>query len=114
MVSRSAFTQLRYSTALLLLTTALMLVVLLSPVIGVALAPFEGGAAIAGGAAWLAMSLAYLPMVRFYRLGLPWALTLPFAAVLFLAMTWSSAVGYWRGTQASWKNRSYDRSLVQR
>jgi hopene-associated glycosyltransferase HpnB len=114
MVSRSAFTQLRYSTALLLLTTALMLVVLLSPVIGVALAPFEAGAAIAGGAAWLAMSLAYLPVVRFYRLGLPWALTLPFAAVLFLAMTWSSAVGYWRGTQASWKNRSYDRSLVQR
>ena len=25
-------------------------------------------------------------------------------------MTWSSAVGYWRGTRASWKARDYGRS----
>jgi hypothetical protein len=24
-----------------------------------------------------------------------------------LAMTWSSALNYWRGTRATWKNRSY-------
>jgi hopene-associated glycosyltransferase HpnB len=116
MVSRSAFTQLRYSGALLLLTTALMLVVLLLPVAAVMAAPFGCGLlpALTGGAAWVAMSLAYSPVARFYRLRPAWALTLPFAAALFLAMTWSSAFRYWRGSPARWKNRSYDRSLAQR
>jgi hopene-associated glycosyltransferase HpnB len=116
MVSRSAFTQLRYSVALLLLTAVSMLVVLVAPVASVAAAPLDAGApaALAGVAAWLAMSAAYLPVVRFYRLSAPWALTLPLAGALFLAMTLSSAVAYWRGAHAHWKNRSYDRSLVQR
>jgi hopene-associated glycosyltransferase HpnB len=116
MVSRSAFTQLNYSSALLLLTSVLMLVVLLAPVAAVVAALPGGGAtpALVGAAAWLAMSAAYLPAVRFYRLSPPWALTLPLAAALFLAMTWTSAFGYWRGSHASWKNRSYDRSLAQR
>jgi hopene-associated glycosyltransferase HpnB len=116
MVSRSAFTQLRYSTALLLLTTLVMLVVLAAPVLSVALAPIGAGvtSALVGLAAWAAMSAAYSPLVRFYRLAPPWALTLPFAAALFLAMTWSSAVAYWRGAHARWKNRSYDRSVAQR
>lgn len=116
MVSRSAFTQLRYSTALLLVTTALLLIVLLSPVVAVAVAPFVGVAALAGigGLAWLAMSAAYWPVVRFYRLPAVWALTLPVAAALFLAMTWNSAWRYWRGTRATWKNRDYDQALEQR
>ena len=113
MVSRSAFTQLRYSIALLLLTTVLMLAVLLAPVAAVASAPFGAAPAVVGAAAWLAMSTAYSPVVRFYRLSAPWALTLPFAALLFLAMTWSSAMAYWRGTHGRWKSRSYDRSLAQ-
>ncbi len=115
MVSRSAFTQLHYSNTLLLLTSVLMLVVLLAPVAAVAAALPGGGAtaALVGAAAWLAMSAAYLPVVRFYRLRPPWALTLPLAAALFLAMTWTSAFGYWRGSRARWKNRSYDRSLAQ-
>jgi len=114
MVSRSAFTQLRYSSALLLVTTALMLAVLLAPAAGVASLALGGSAAaIIGAAAWLAMTAAYSPVVRFYRLSPPWALTLPLAASLFLAMTWSSAFAYWRGTHGNWKSRSYDRSLAQ-
>jgi hopene-associated glycosyltransferase HpnB len=115
MVSRSAFTQLRYSLALLVVTTVLMLAVLLAPVAAVAAAPFGTGAASAatGAAAWLAMSAAYSPVVRFYRLGLAWTLTLPLAAALFLAMTWTSAVAYWRGAHGRWKRRSYDRSLAK-
>jgi hypothetical protein len=38
-------------------------------------------------------------------------LTLPLAAGLFLAMTWSSALNFWRGRRASWKARDYGRSL---
>ena len=113
MVSRSAFTQLRHSSVLLLTTTLLMLVFLLAPVVAVALAPCAGaGPAAAGAIAWLAMSLAYAPVVRFYRLRSAWALTLPAAAALFLAMTWSSAFAYWRGSHSRWKNHSYDRSLA--
>ncbi len=114
MVSRSAFTQLRYSNALLLLTSLLMLVMLVAPVAAV-VALAAGGAALplVGAAAWIAMSAAYFPVVHFYRLRPYWALTLPVAAALFLVMTWTSAVRYWRGSHGNWKNRSYDRSLAQ-
>ncbi|HEY3517240.1 MAG TPA: glycosyltransferase [Gammaproteobacteria bacterium] len=111
MVARSAFTQLRYSVSWLLLATALMIVTLLTPVAGV----IAGAAAadwrlgLTAGAAWLAMTAAYWPVVSFYRLPAAWAATLPVAAALFLAMTWSSAIGYWRGTRARWKARDYGR-----
>lgn len=111
MVSRSAFTQLRYSTAWLLAATALMVLTLLVPVAAlvVGVAAGEPVAAAAGGAAWLAMAAAYRPVVQFYRLPALWAATLPAAAALFLAMTYDSAVRYWRGTRASWKSRDYGR-----
>jgi len=54
-----------------------------------------------------AMGAAYLPTVRFYGLPGAWVLTLPFAAVLFLAMTVSSALNYRRGLRARWKGRDY-------
>jgi hopene-associated glycosyltransferase HpnB len=111
MVARSAFTQLRYSPWWLLLATALMLVTLLAPLAGLVVAAAAGDLrlALTAGAAWLALAAAYWPVVSFYRLPAPWALTLPAAAALFLAMTWSSAVRYWRGTRASWKARDYGR-----
>jgi hopene-associated glycosyltransferase HpnB len=112
MVSRSAFTQLRYSTGWLLGATALMVVTLLAPVAGIVVGGVaaEPRLALTAGAAWLAIAAAYWPVVSFYRLPAVWALTLPVAAALFLAMTWSSALGYWRGTRASWKARDYRRS----
>jgi hopene-associated glycosyltransferase HpnB len=116
MVTRSAFTQLRYSTLLLLLATLSMIVTLLVPVASVlaAVALAEPRLAALALGAWLAMSAVYWPVIRFYRLSATWALTLPIAGVLFLAMTWSSALGYWRGTSASWKNREYDTSIGRR
>jgi len=111
MVSRSAFTQLHYSTALLALASVLMAVTLLAPVAGVALGVVAGDArlvALAAGA-WLALAAAYWPVVRFYGLSSAWAATLPIAASLFLAMTWHSALRYWRGTGAQWKARDYGR-----
>jgi hopene-associated glycosyltransferase HpnB len=132
MVSRSAFTQLKYSAALLLVTTLLMAAVLIAPAVGAARAvlgvavapgsfapPAEGwlAALAAPGSlaafAWLAMSAAYWPTVRFYRLAPAWALTLPVAGALFMAMTVSSALSYWRGTRATWKNRSYERGKAE-
>ncbi|HLF11518.1 MAG TPA: glycosyltransferase, partial [Gammaproteobacteria bacterium] len=105
MVSRSAFTQLRYSLPLLVLVSVLILLVFVAPLAGIA---SGSSTAVLGCGAWLAMCLAYLPIVRFYRLPAAWALTLPLAGTLFLAMTWSSAANYWRGTRATWKNRAYE------
>jgi hopene-associated glycosyltransferase HpnB len=111
MVARSAFTQLRYSPWLLLLATVLMVVTLLAPIAGVAVgvAAEDWRLALTAAAAWLAIAAAYWPVVSFYRLSPPWAATLPAAGALFLAMTWSSALGFWRGTRARWKARDYNR-----
>jgi hypothetical protein len=54
-----------------------------------------------------AMMAVYIPVVRFYGLPWAWALTLPLAGLLFLAMTITSALNYWRGMRAQWKSRSY-------
>lgn len=109
MVSRTAFTQLRYSLVLLLATTAVMTILFAAPLVALI-----GGASAApvllGGLALAAMATAYAPVVRFYRLPLSWTLSLPVAAMLFLAMTLSSAIACWRGTRATWKDRAYESS----
>jgi hypothetical protein len=61
-----------------------------------------------GLTAWLLMSLAYLPMVRFYRLSWLWAPTLPLTAVFYMGATLHSAVRYWSGAGGSWKGRVQD------
>jgi hypothetical protein len=89
-----------------------MALTLLAPVAGVVagIVGAEPRLLATAAGAWLALSAAYRPVVSFYGLPVVWAATLPLAAALFLAMTWSSAVGYWRGTRASWKARDYARS----
>jgi hopene-associated glycosyltransferase HpnB len=100
MVARTAFTQLRYSVALLLLCTALMTVLFWLPLVG--MFGDTGYAAVFAG-----MTLSFLPTLRFYGLSLFWALLLPLTATLYLAMTWSSALRYWRGERSRWKGRVY-------
>jgi hopene-associated glycosyltransferase HpnB len=105
MVTRTAFTQLRYSLGLLILVTALMLVVFVAPWVGVTTGRPWGRIAGIGGI--VAMSAAFWPVVRFYRLSPAWVATLSVAALLFLAMTIESAIRYWRGIRAEWKGRTY-------
>jgi hopene-associated glycosyltransferase HpnB len=106
MVSRTAFTQLNYSVALLLVVALAMLTIFLGPLVAPILEPRLGVLA-ASALAIAAMAAAYLPTVRFYDLPWGWSLTLPVAGVLFLAMTLSSALNYWRGVRARWKSRAY-------
>ena len=103
MVARSAFTQLGYSTAVLLVVTVLFALSYGLPFL-----------LLAGAATWrlgllalVAMMLSYLPMLRYYHMRLAWALLLPIGAVLYLGMTWSSAIRYWRGVRSRWKDRTY-------
>jgi hopene-associated glycosyltransferase HpnB len=107
MVARTAFTQLRYSGWLLAACTLLMLLAFAAPI--VCLWAPQTSAQIAGFCALCTLCISYLPVLSYYGLSPLRALTLPLAALLFLAMTWSSALRYWRGTRSSWKGRSYVR-----
>jgi hopene-associated glycosyltransferase HpnB len=103
MVARSAFTQLYYSTALLLLVTAVFAAAYWMPLAAL-FVPGAQGLALVGLAA---MMLAYWPTLRYYGMSPLWLLLAPLGATLYLAMTWSSAIRYWRGVRSRWKDRVY-------
>ncbi|MBB3104711.1 glycosyltransferase [Azomonas macrocytogenes] len=103
MVARSAFTQLGYSTWLLLAVTMIFGVAYGGPFALLSLPLAWPWALIA----WAAMTLSYLPILRYYHMSPLWALLLPLSAAFYLGMTWSSAIRYWRGVRSRWKGRVY-------
>jgi len=103
MVSRSAYAQLCYSPVLLLATVLGMLLVYIAPI---AALPLGGLAALAGALAWAAMTIAFQPMLHFYRLSPFWGLALPVIALFYTAFTVDSAVQHWRGRGGMWKGRA--------
>ena len=106
MISRTAFNQLRHSWWRLAAALLGLLVTYLAPP---ALA-FSPAPAIAGcaAAAWVLMTLCYLPMVRFYRLTPLYALLLPAVALFYAGATLHSAVRYALGRGGQWKGRAQD------
>ncbi len=108
MVARTAFTQLRYSSGLLLLCTVLMLIIFVVPVYGVwSRAP---AVRLSSALSLGLMFITYSPVLSYYGRTRWWLPTLPVAAALYLAMTWTSALRFWRGERSRWKNRVYERS----
>lgn len=107
MIARTAYAQLQHSPLLLAGTVLGLAVTYLVPP---ALVLASGSAAWLAGTAWLAMSLAYLPMVRFYRLAPLWAPLLPGIALVYLAATLDSARRHWQGAGGEWKGRVQWRS----
>ncbi|MBI3444307.1 MAG: glycosyltransferase [Magnetospirillum sp.] len=105
MISRSAFTQLRHSPLLLAGTVLAMLVVFVAPPL---LALRNGGGASTGALAWAAMTIAYYPIIRYYRLWPFWALALPLVSLFYLGATLHSAWMYWQGKGGEWKGRLQD------
>jgi hopene-associated glycosyltransferase HpnB len=106
MISRTAFNQLRHSYLLLAVTLLGLCITYLLPL---ALLVSGGALSIAcGAAAWALMCIAYWPIVRFYRLPLPWALTLPAVAMFYAAATAHSALQYALRRGGSWKGRLQD------
>jgi len=105
MVARTAFAQLRYSLVILLPCTFVMILVYQVPVVMVA----SSNSLIRHLAliSLAIMFLTYVPILRFYNRSAAWALALPLVAALFLAMTWTSAIRYWRGERTRWKGRVY-------
>jgi hopene-associated glycosyltransferase HpnB len=107
MISRTAFTQLRYSPVLLAATVAGMALVWLVPVYGASFA--AGYARLAGIAAFGLSIVSYQPTLRRYGRNPLWALALPLIALFYAAATIGSAIDHWRGTGATWKSRAYPR-----
>jgi len=106
MVARSAFTQLFYSNLLLMVVTFVMLSMFVMPWLILAF-DVDGWTKILCVAGLGLMTATYLPTLKFYRINPMWALTMPIIGVLYLAMTWTSAIRYWRGMRSIWKNRVY-------
>jgi len=107
MISRTAFTQLRYSPVLLLGTVAALTIIWLVPPWEVV---FGGGWRFGCAvAACLLAALSYVPTLIRYRRNKLGALALPLIALFYMAATMASALNYWRGKGASWKNRAYSR-----
>jgi hopene-associated glycosyltransferase HpnB len=107
MISRTAFTQLQHSALLLTGTVLGLLITYLSPPL-LAIGGICFGSSYAAGLgafAWLLMSTAYCPIVRYYRGSPLWAPLLPLVAAFYLGATVHSAVSHWRGRGGLWKGR---------
>ncbi|HET9107747.1 MAG TPA: glycosyltransferase [Steroidobacteraceae bacterium] len=106
MISRTAFNQLRHSYLLLAGTLLGLLATYLAPPL--LLLTRDAAPVALGAAAWLLMTLCYLPMVRFYRLSSAYALLLPAVALFYAAATVHSAIQYAAGRGGKWKGRVQD------
>jgi hopene-associated glycosyltransferase HpnB len=105
MIARTAFTQLRYSPALLALTLLGLTLVWLVPAAAVL---FLHGWPFAFGLVALGLSvISYMPTLARYGRNRFWALALPLIALFYMAATVGSALNYWRGHGARWKSRAY-------
>ncbi len=107
MVARSAYTQLRYSPAALIGTVLGLAWLYLLPPAALAAGAAAGSPWLAGLgiAAWLVMSVSYLPVLRLCGLSPLRAPTLPLVATLYAGMTISSARRHYAGRGGEWKGR---------
>jgi hopene-associated glycosyltransferase HpnB len=104
MVARTAYAQLCYSPLLLAGTVLGLTITYIAPV---ALALFASSLAqILGIVAWLAMTVAFQPTLRFYRLSPAWGPALPAIAAIYMAFTIDSAYQHARGRGGMWKGRA--------
>jgi hopene-associated glycosyltransferase HpnB len=104
MVARSAYAQLGYSPLLLFGTLIGMSMVF-------AAAPFfalfaRESSQASGILAWAAMTLAFQPILKFYRLSPLWGPVLPMIGVVYALFTFDSALQHWRGRGGMWKGRA--------
>lgn len=112
MVVRSAYAQLGFRPFALAAMAIAMIVTFLAPPL---LTFFGSGMPQALGAlAWALMTLAYLPMLRFYGVSPGWALALPAIAAVYLWFTVESAWQHARQRGGAWKGRIYGGTSIDR
>lgn len=108
MVTRTAYTQLRYSPLILVGTIMGLAFVYLFPPLVTLTWPLHGNAPAGGLAvlAWLIMMSTFQPTLRLYALAPIYGVGLPVAAVLYLGMTVDSARRHWLKVGGQWKGRT--------
>ncbi|HYT18856.1 MAG TPA: glycosyltransferase [Candidatus Polarisedimenticolia bacterium] len=104
MIARTAFTQLQYSSVLLIGTLAGLFATF--PLAWILFFAYPGEAWLLVDTAIALMAATFLATVRFYNLSTVWALTLPLAAVFYGYATCVSAARYWLGRGGNWKGRA--------
>jgi hopene-associated glycosyltransferase HpnB len=104
LIARTAFTQLRYSSWLLVGTLLALFVTYWLP--WILFFVDEDPAWLLGSTGASLMTVTFLFTVKFYNRSAIWALTLPFAAAFYGYATLLSALRYWLGRGAQWKGRS--------
>ncbi|MDP9082830.1 MAG: glycosyltransferase [Pseudomonadota bacterium] len=105
MISRTAFTQLRYSVILLVVTVIGLTLVWIVPVGAILFG--HGWTRVAGLAAYCLAVASFIPtLIRYQRRKL-WSLLLPLIAIFYMAATVNSALNRWTGSGTEWKNRAY-------
>ena len=106
MISRTAFTQLRHSAALLVPHAARVGPRLVGAARGALFCHGWRFASPASAPVLLAAG-SYLPTLTRYGRSHLWAAALPLIALFYMAATVGSALNYWRGRGARWKSRAY-------
>jgi hopene-associated glycosyltransferase HpnB len=104
MIARTAFSQLRQSPALLIVTLIGLFVTFC--LAWILFFTGDDPAWIMASTAVSLMTTTFLLTVLFYRLSPIWAFTLPFAALFYGYATCVSAVRYWLGRGGQWKGRA--------
>ena len=103
MITRSAYSQLRFSPFLLVATTIAMTITFVLPPL---LSLFASGwPRYLGLAAWIAMALSFVPTLRYYGRSLLWSMALPLIALLYMCYTLNSAYQHLRQRGGQWKGR---------
>jgi len=109
MIARTAYTQLERSPVNLAGCVVGMSLAYLAPP-ALALSAQGTPAGWLGLAAWIAMSLAYVPVLRYYRQPIVLAIALPAVALFYLCATLDSARRHRVGRGGEWKGRVQARS----
>jgi hopene-associated glycosyltransferase HpnB len=105
MISRTAFTQLRYSAAFLSVAIIGLMVIFLVPAWEVLFG--HGWGLTLGLLAIVLAAISFMPTLARYNQNKLLALTMPLIVLFYMAATFGSALNYWFGRGAIWKNRGY-------
>ncbi len=122
-ISRSAFSQLNYSAALLAGTVIGMFLLFVVPPASVGFGLFylaERGATTSaalpatitasGGLTWLIAGASFIPILNWYDLSPGLGLLAPLGGFLYTLMTVDSGLSWWTGRGNSWKGRVVERA----
>jgi hopene-associated glycosyltransferase HpnB len=107
MVCRTAFVQLDHSTLKLIITLFGMLILYVTPAVGILTGLLSNDVALTGISliSWTIMTITYRSTLVLYTRPTWEVCLLPIAALLFSAMTLDSARKYWVGNVPTWKGR---------